>query len=356
MSIYGENLKLSIFGQSHSAYIGMSLEGIPAGLELDFNELQSFLSRRAPGKTELSSRRNEEDIPEFIAGIKDGFSCGNAITAIIKNTDCRPADYENLKYSPRPGHADYTAGIKYGGFQDYSGGGQFSGRMTAPLCIAGGICIQILEKMGIKIISRILSIGDIEDTGQLDEAVCNKAFPVMDDEKGEKMQSLIKELKAKGDSVGGVIECAVLNPPAGLGGPLFEGMESRISALAFGIPGVKGIDFGAGIDSAKMLGSENNDRFIFKDGKDQTLSNNCGGILGGITNAMPLSFRLYIKPTPSIGLPQKTLDLKTMEEKELIIKGRHDPCIVPRILPSAESAAAIALYDAWLTKMREMRP
>ena len=185
MSIYGENLKLSIFGQSHSAYIGMSLEGIPAGLELDFNELQSFLSRRAPGKTELSSRRNEEDIPEFIAGIKDGFSCGNAITAIIKNTDCRPADYENLKYSPRPGHADYTAGIKYGGFQDYSGGGQFSGRMTAPLCIAGGICIQILEKMGIKIISRILSIGDIEDTGQLNEAVCNKAFPVMDDEKGE---------------------------------------------------------------------------------------------------------------------------------------------------------------------------
>ncbi len=356
MSCYGENLRLNIFGQSHSPAIGMTLDGVPAGVRIDFDALQSFLDRRAPGRSELSTARKEDDIPEFISGLLDGVTCGTPITAIIRNKDARKEDYLEYKNLPRPGHADYTAAIKYGGYQDYSGGGAFSGRMTAPLCIAGGICIQLLEAQGIKVISRIYSIGDVYDTGELTDSLLHKNFPTVDDEQGLKMQQLIQNVKNSGDSVGGIIECAVLNLPAGLGGPLFDGMESRISAAAFGIPGVKGIDFGLGIDAAKAKGSENNDPYTVKDGRIVTETNNCGGILGGITNGMPLRFRLFMKPTPSIAKAQRSVDMVSIQEKEIKVSGRHDPCIVPRAVPCAEAAAAVAVYDALLGREKETRP
>ena len=354
MSFYGENIKLSLFGQSHSAAIGMSLEGIPAGFELDMDELMRFMRRRAPGRNKYSTARKEDDVPEFLCGFVNGVSCGTPITAIIRNNDARPEDYEALENTPRPGHADYTAGIKYCGYQDRSGGGMFSGRLTAALCIAGGICIQLLEKEGIKIISRIYSIGGIKDSGELTDDLSEKPFPVNDDVQGAGMRELMEKLRAGGDSAGGIIECRVLNLPAGLGGPLFEGMESRISAAAFAIPGVKGIDFGAGTACAGLRGSENNDEFALRDGKIITLTNNCGGILGGISDGMPLSFRLYIKPTPSVAVPQRSVDTVSMEETEISVRGRHDPCIVPRALPCAEAAAAVAVYDMLLGRRKEI--
>lgn len=345
-SSYGENIRLTIFGQSHSQAIGMTLEGISAGKKINMEELLEFLSRRAPGKNEYSTKRKEKDLPEFICGVVDDVTCGTPITAIIRNTDTRSSDYANLKRVPRPGHADYTAQIKYGGFQDYRGGGHFSGRLTAPLCIAGGICKQFLEEKGIKIISRIKSIGEIEDKGELLNSTAEKEFPTVDDTQGEKMREHIVALSKNGDSVGGIVECCVLGLPQGLGDPMFDGMENRIAHIVFGIPAVKGIEFGKGFEVAKMTGSENNDCFTVKDGKVVTETNNCGGILGGITNGMPLDFKVAFKPTPSISMPQKSVDLDTMQETELVIKGRHDPCIVPRAVPCVESAVAIAVYDA----------
>lgn len=334
MSIYGENIKLNIFGQSHSAAIGMCLEGIPAGFEIDFLKLQSFMARRAPGSSPLSTARKEADVPEFLSGLKGNVTCGVPISAIIRNQDVKSADYEEYKTLPRPGHADYTAAVKYNGYQDYAGGGAFSGRMTAPLCLGGGICLQLLEREGIKINAEVLSIGGETDKHKMDEAIL--------------------KAKAEGDSVGGVIECRAENLPAGLGGPLFEGMESRISAAAFGIPGVKGIEFGAGYKCAEMRGSENNDEYTLNNGKIETESNNCGGILGGITNGMPLVFRLYIKPTPSIAKTQQSVDLSSMEEKSISVHGRHDPCIVPRAVPCAEAVAALAIYDAFSGRKKEL--
>lgn len=331
-SCYGENIKMTIFGQSHSKAIGVTLEGIPAGEFLDMEELRKFLSRRAPGQNEYSTSRKETDEPEFLCGLVDNVTCGAPITAIIRNNDTRPGDYEQLSHIPRPGHADYTAYVKYEGHQDYSGGGHFSGRLTAPLCIAGGICKQLLKRKGIDITAKIISIGSVKE----DE---------------EKMFELISKAKEKGDSVGGVIECEIAGVPAGLGDPMFGGMENRISAIVFGIPAVKGIEFGLGFRATEIFGSENNDAFCIEDGAVKTCSNNAGGILGGITNGMPIMFRTAIKPTPSISIPQKSVDLKAMQETEIVVKGRHDPCIVPRALPCIEAAAAIAVYDALLGRV-----
>jgi len=344
-SSYGENIKLTIFGQSHSPAIGMTLEGIPAGVKIDHDELNAFMKRRAPGQNSYSTPRKEADEPEFLSGIAGDTTCGAPISAIIRNTNTRSKDYEELKRIPRPGHADYTAEIKYDGFQDHAGGGHFSGRLTAPLCIAGGICKQILESKGIKIMTRIASIKDICDKGELTEPTDKKDFPVVDDEQGKKMIELIEEEHKKGDSVGGVIECVITGLPAGIGDPMFDGMENRIAAVVFGIPAVKGIEFGAGFAAAGMTGSENNDEFCICDGKVMTKTNNCGGILGGITNGMPLTFRVAIKPTPSIAKKQMSVDLMTMKETELQVKGRHDPCIVPRAVPCIEAAAAIAICN-----------
>jgi len=349
-STYGEALKLSIFGQSHGPAIGMTLDGIPAGLPVDIEKLQNFLNRRAPGQHDWATPRREEDKPEFLAGILDGFTCGAPIAAVIHNTNTRSGDYANLKDCPRPGHADYTAQIKYGGFQDAAGGGHFSGRLTAPLCIAGGLCLQWLEELGIRIGARIACIGGLCDKDffdpmnpQLDQ-VC-KDFPALSPAAADQMKGYIETIKATGDSVGGIIECAVTGLPAGLGEPMFGGVESRIAQIVYGIPAVKSLDFGAGYSSGYMRGSQWNDPFAIVDGKVKTLTNNAGGILGGITNGMPLIFQVAIKPTPSISQPQQSISLATGEVRELIINGRHDPCIVPRAVPVVEAAAAIAIFD-----------
>lgn len=355
MSSYGENLRITIFGQSHSPAIGVTVEGIPAGERIDTAELARFLARRAPGRNDWSTPRREADAPEFLSGLKDSVTCGAPLAAIIRNADTRSQDYAALADTPRPGHADYTAQVKYGGAQDSAGGGHFSGRLTAPLCIAGGICIQLLAREGITVISRIAAIADVEDEGALCASTAEKPFPTVSDERGEAMRAAIAAAKADGDSVGGVIECAVLGLPAGLGGPLFGGLEGRISAAVFGIPAVKGIEFGAGFAAAKMRGSENNDCFETSSGRVVTKSNNCGGILGGISDGMPLVFRAAVKPTPSIAAEQLTLNMKTMEETALHVPGRHDPCVVPRAVPCVEAAAAIAVYDALLARRKETR-
>lgn len=353
-SSYGENIRLTIFGQSHSAAIGMTLEGLPAGCRVDEDELYRFMKRRAPGQNAYSTPRKEEDMPEFLCGIKDGITCGTPLTAIIRNTDTRSKDYSNLVITPRPGHADYTAQIKYHGNQDYAGGGHFSGRLTAPLCIAGGIILQQLKKAGIEVLTRIASIKDVEDIGELTASTADKAFPTVSDDMGIKMQECIAKAREQGDSVGGVIECKITGLPAGLGDPMFGGMENRIAAIVFGIPAVKGIEFGLGFESAELFGSENNDCFTVEGGRIVTETNNCGGILGGITNGMPITFKAAFKPTPSIGRPQRSVNINTLEPEELIIKGRHDPCIVPRAVPCVEAAAAIAVYDALLSRKREI--
>ena len=349
-STYGENLKLSIFGQSHGPAIGMTLDGIPAGLPVNFEKLQKFLNRRAPGQNDWSTPRKEEDAPEFLAGIVDGYTCGAPIAAIIRNSNTRSGDYSNLKDVPRPGHADYTAQVKYGGFQDAAGGGHFSGRLTAPLCVAGGMCKQWLEEMGIRIGARIESIGDVVDNydpDMLDPELdsISPDFPVYTSSIGEKMRQKIAEARASGDSVGGIIQCFIDGVPAGLGEPMFGGVESRIAQIIYGIPAVKGLEFGSGTFSAYLNGSRNNDKFFIAGDKIKTTTNHAGGILGGITNGMPVVFSVTIKPTPSIAQPQKSVNLKTMEEVTLEIKGRHDPCIVPRAVPVVEAAAAIAIYD-----------
>ena len=351
-STYGENLKLSIFGQSHGAAIGMTLDGIPAGLTVDLEELQAFLNRRAPGQNDYSTPRKEEDRPEFLSGVLNGFTCGAPIAAIIRNTNTRSGDYANLKDCPRPGHADYTAQIKYGGFQDPAGGGHFSGRLTAPLCVAGGLCKQWLAARGIRVGAHIAAIAGIPDTPfdpmapQLNRVGTD--FPVLDIDAGEQMRRVVAEARMAQDSLGGIIECAVTGLPAGLGEPMFGGVEGRIAQIVYGIPAVKGVEFGLGFEAANLRGSQNNDPFRMEDGKVITATNHCGGILGGITNGMPLLFRAAIKPTPSISQVQQSVSLSRGENQDLIVKGRHDPCIVPRAVPVVEAAAAIAVFDLLL--------
>jgi len=355
-SSYGKNIKITIFGQSHSAGIGVCIEGLPSGHKIDFEELNSFLSRRAPGKNAYSTKRKEPDIPEFLSGLTDGVTCGAPLTAVIRNTDIRSSDYSELFDVPRPSHADFAAHMKFKGAQDVRGGGHFSGRLTAPLCIAGGICLQLLRAQDIEIAAHIEAIGDVGDARfsmadvNIDafRAVRTNALPVISPESAEKMLKVIENARAAGDSVGGVIECAVIGLPAGLGDPMFDGMENRIASIVFGIPAIKGIEFGNGFACAALKGSENNDAF-YTDGKTvRTKTNNHGGILGGITSGMPLVFRAAIKPTPSISLEQDSVSLSKMENSKLTIKGRHDPCIVPRAVPCIEAAAAIAAMDALL--------
>ncbi len=329
---FGNIFRFTIFGQSHAPAIGVTVEGLPAGESIDMEALGSFMARRAPGG-KYSTARKEADIPEFIAGLTpEGLSCGSPITAIIRNSDTRSRDYSELQFVPRPGHADYSAMVKYGEGRDFAGGGQFSGRLTAPLCIAGGIALQMLKKRGISISARIVSIG-----GETDEKA---------------MFELIDAARAEGDSVGGVIECIADGVPAGIGEPMFGGMENRISQAVFGIPAVKGIEFGAGFASADKRGSENNDEFYFDNGEVKTYGNNHGGILGGITSGMPIVFRAAVKPTPSIAKTQRSVNVQTGENTVLSVHGRHDPCIVPRAVPCMEAAMAVAIYDAILENER----
>ena len=353
-STYGDRIKLSIFGQSHGEAIGMTLDGVPAGLHIDFDKLQNFLNRRAPGQNSFSTARKESDKPEFLSGIVDGYTCGAPVTAIIRNQNSRSSDYNNLRNCPRPGHADYTAQVKYGGYQDAAGGGHFSGRLTAPLCIAGAICMQWLEQKGVRIGAHISSISTIYDapnnlswTSPDLDMICAD-FPVLNPEAGKEMQKAIELAKSDGDSLGGIIECVIAGLPAGVGEPMFDGMESKIAQIVYGVPAVKAVAFGNGFQCSLLRGSQNNDAFKVSDGQIRTETNNAGGILGGITNGMPIIFQAAIKPTPSIARPQKSVCLATMEGCSLEIKGRHDPCIVPRAVPVIEAAAAVAVMDAYL--------
>ena len=338
MSVYkGQTLTLSIFGTSHGPSIGMNLSGIPSEASINLDVLQEFMARRAPGNSPFSTSRKEPDIPEFVSGLRSGSSGnsrnlttdGSEIKAIIYNRDVKSSDYSKIANTPRPGHADYTAHVKYGGTEDSRGGGAFSGRMTAPLCIAGGICKQLLAERGIYINASIHDIhGNAED-------------PL----------SEIKKAQVLRDSVGGTISCTISGLEAGHGGPLFEGLEGRIAEIVYAIPAVKGIEFGAGFESTRMYGSENNDEFYYDErGTVCTRTNNCGGILGGISDGMDIEFRVAIKPTPSIARPQKTIVYDSTEEAEIEVHGRHDPCIVPRAVPCVEAAAAVVITDLVLTE------
>ena len=353
-STYGEILKLSIFGQSHGPAIGMTLDGVPAGLPVDLQELQTFLNRRAPGQNEYSTTRKEEDAPEFLSGIVNGYSCGAPITAIIFNKNTKSKDYSDLKDCPRPGHADYPAQIKYNGFHDIAGGGHFSGRLTAPLCIAGGLCKQWLDTKGIQIgayISVLAGIGDeplFMDPVNPDLDAIQSDFPVLNPEAGIRMRNEIAKAKEDGDSVGGIIECIITGLPAGLGDPMFDGIENKLAQIIYGIPAVKGLDFGSGFSGSYLRGSQNNDPYYVDGGIIRTKTNNAGGILGGISTGMPIIFQTAIKPTPSIAKCQESVRLSKMEDTSLVIKGRHDPCIVPRAVPVIEAASAVAIFDLCL--------
>ncbi len=347
---FGEKVKITIFGQSHSDAIGIVIDGLPAGKKLDMDKISSFMSRRAPGKNKFSTQRKEGDVPEILSGLVDGVTCGAPLCAVIRNGDTRSKDYENLRAVPRPAHSDFTAFFKHNGFNDIRGGGNFSGRLTAPLCFAGAVCMQYLEDKGIKIgahIEKIAGISDCRyDSVNVDfKDVIEKEFPVLCDEKGKKMQDRIEQARLDGDSVGGVIECAVTGLPVGLGEPMFDGVENVISHAVFAIPAIKGIEFGSGFAGSDMTGSENNDSFTVTDGKITTETNNHGGILGGITSSMPVVFRVAVKPTPSIAKVQKSVNLLTREEENLVINGRHDPCIVPRAVPCVEAATAVAIMN-----------
>ena len=375
-SVYDGNLTVSIFGQSHAPAIGVTIDGLPAGLPVDLDALGRFLRRRAPGQNAWSTPRKEADLPEFLCGLKDGRTCGAPLTAIIRNTNTRSGDYENLMDIPRPGHADYTAYAKYHGFQDARGGGHFSGRITAALVAGGAIVLGALNRAGIDItthIARCAGISDmpfaLDDAAQLAaqvEALASKpeGFAVLDETVEEPMKAAIRAAGAEGDSVGGMLETAILGLPAGIGEPYFDSVESEIAHLAFSVPAVKGIEFGTGFGFAGMRGSEANDAFrMTPQGAVVTATNHNAGVNGGIANGMPVVFRTVVKPTPSIYKQQDTVDYLAKKDAQLSIQGRHDPCIVPRAAIVQTCSAALAVGDlltarygeAWMTHPTSFR-
>lgn len=352
-SLFGNQIKVGIFGESHGPAIGVVIDGLPAGEAVDLETLAQFMARRAPGQGTHTTSRREADAVRVLAGLTNGITNGAPFAAMIENTNTRSADYRELMDTPRPGHADYTAYVKYGGHNDISGGGHFSGRLTAPLCIAGGIALQILLRRGIRVGAHIASIHDVPDM-PLDFAspdmealarAASRPLTTLSEEAGARMLAEIEKARVSQDSVGGVIECAATGLPVGLGAPMMDGVENRIAAVMFGIPAVRGIEFGAGFAAARMTGSTHNDAFIMDGGSVHTATNRHGGVLGGITSGMPLIFRVALKPTPSIAQEQDTISLVEKRPAKLAVHGRHDPCIVPRAVPCVEAAAAITILD-----------
>lgn len=344
-------MRYSIFGESHGPAVGVVLEGVPPGLELDLDAVRFDLSRRAPGKSPLSTARNEADQPQILSGVFEGRTTGAPLCAVIENTDTRSGDYAKTRDLARPGHADYPAHVRYQGFNDYRGGGHFSGRLTAPLVFAGGVAKQILAQRGVCVgahISTVYGVNDepLEDWESL-RACAAKDFPVLDDEKGAEMRDAILEAKNDQDSVGGAIECGVFGLPAGLGEPDFgRNAEGIFAQHLFAVPAVKGVSFGAGAAFALMRGSEANDPlYVDGDGSVKAEQNCAGGINGGITNGMPLVFEVTLRPTPSIARRQFTVDLAKGENAVLELTGRHDPCVVHRAVPAIEAAAALAACE-----------
>ncbi|HBM97988.1 MAG TPA: chorismate synthase [Ruminococcus sp.] len=352
-STYGDKIKISVFGESHGNGIGVVIDGLPAGVKIDMDRVLVQMARRAPGKDKTATPRLEKDFPNVLSGMLDNTLTGAPLCAVIENTNTRSGDYSNLLSCPRPGHSDYAAFVKYNGANDIRGGGHFSGRITAPIVFAGAVCRQILEQKGIKIAAHIASIGNVTDEYfnpvEIEDSLIKKlnlsAFALIDDSAEQKMRDEVEKARTSLDSVGGTIECAVTGIEAGIGDPMFDGVEGVIAKAVFGVPAIKGIEFGKGFELAKMRGSQSNDPFRYKDGKVVTETNNMGGILGGITNGMPVIFRAAVKPTPSISQKQKTVDLQKKENAELEIHGRHDPCIVPRAVPVIEAVTAIAIIN-----------
>ena len=354
-SEYGKQLRISVFGESHGRAIGVNIDGLPAGEPIDMEKLTRFMARRSPGNSELTTSRKEQDMPVFLSGLENGITCGFPLCAMIENRDTRSGDYSQFANKPRPSHADYTARLRYRGSADMRGGGHFSGRLTAPLCVAGGIALQILERRGVYVGAHLASAAEINDkpfqneiTKELFAAVAEKTLPVIDDMRGAEMSTAIKKAAQEGDSVGGTVECAVISLLAGVGSPMFDGIESRLAQALFGIPAVKGVEFGAGFAAVGMRGSEYNDPFVIHNGAVSTSSNNNGGILGGISTGMPVILRVAFKPTPSISKPQQTVDLLSMEASALTIQGRHDPCVAVRAVPVVEAVTATVILDILL--------
>lgn len=345
---YGKNITLTLFGESHGEEIGAVVDGLPAGLAIDHGFIKAQLSRRRP-KGAISTARVEADPYRIVSGVFEGYTTGAPLCLLIPNQSTKSGDYASLKTCPRPGHADYTAAVKYGGYSDYRGGGHFSGRLTAPLVAVGAILIGALKEKGIEIGAHIYSMGDIKDRAftptDTELAAVKEGFPTIDKAAGTAMEAYISAAAAEGDSVGGIIEGVVTGLPAGVGEPWFDGVENALAKALFAIPAVKGVEFGLGFGFGSAKGSQVNDPFAIEKGRVVTLSNNNGGINGGISNGMPISFKLAVKPTPSIYKTQQTVDLSTMENKELNIVGRHDPAIIHRAVPVVESVAALAIYD-----------
>lgn len=351
--VWGNKLKISVFGESHSAAIGVVVDGVPAGLKIDFDEIKVQMARRAPNGGEFSTPRTEADDVEILCGVMDGVAEGTPICAVIRNTNVKSKDYSQLRDVMRPSHADYGYKVKYDGFNDYRGGGASSGRLTAPLVFAGAIARQLLKNKGIQVVSHILSVADVKDrrfgteiTAEEISSLKSAVLPLLDKSKEDDVRKVIASARADGDSVGGRIECAVTGLKAGLGDPLFDSIESVLSSLLFSVPAVKGVEFGNGFGITEMRGSEANDSWHYgEDGVLRTLTNNNGGVLGGITTGMPVVFNVAIKPTASIFKEQDTVNVATCENVKLSLKGRHDPCIVVRALPVIEAAAALAVYQ-----------
>ena len=350
-SIWGRHFTIDIFGESHGSNIGVVINGLEPGTVLDFPQLRAFLDRRRAGSEAWSTKRHEADDFEIVSGYANGFSTGTPLCVLFHNSAQRSSDYDER--INRPGHADYTGFVRYNGFNDPRGGGHFSGRLTAPLVFSGAVAAQVLAKKGIYAATHVRRIADIEDAAFDPTAVSSEQaqrlaamrFPLIDEAKREAMEAAIKLAASEGDSVGGIVECAVCGLPAGLGSPMFDTVESRLASLLFAVPAVKGISFGSGFGFAQMRGSEANDAYAVKEGKVVTETNHNGGVLGGITNGMPVVFEAAIKPTASISKPQQTVNLKTMEQETVAVKGRHDACIVPRAAAVIEAAAYVCVLD-----------
>ena len=353
-SSFGNYLRVSLFGQSHGEAIGITIDGLPAGMTIDMEKIMFEMGRRRPGQNRMTTSRKEEDQPEFLSGVLKGKTTGQPLCAIIHNHDMHSEDYGDGVDLVRPSHADYTGHIRYFGFEDWRGGGSFSGRLTAPVVLAGTLCGQYLETQGIRFESHISRIGNIADISMNDipeeedlSAIKAKELPVINEKAAEQMRSAILAARTEGDSVGGEIETRIVGLPAGIGAPFFDSVESCISHLMFSVPAVKGISFGAGFDFANMSGSQANDAFRIHNGKVVTDTNHAGGINGGITNGMPVLFKIAVRPTPSISRKQQTVSMVKMENAELEIHGRHDPCILPRVVPVVEAMAKLGIMELW---------
>lgn len=365
-STFGNALRVTVFGQSHSPAVGCVVEGLPSGHVVDMEALGRFMSRRAPGQGPWTTPRKEADLPRIVSGLNPkGATCGAPLAIVIENTNTRSRDYDNLMAVPRPGHADYTAWTKWHGNQDVPGGGHFSGRLTAPLCAAGGIALQMLAERGVRVGAHLLSVADVRDEplcaldnapasqarlqAQLDALADGRTFPTIDADSGKAMLAAIDDARRELDSVGGVVECVATGMPAGVGSPMFDGIENLIARAAFGVPAVKGVEFGRGFEAARLRGSEDNDPYRMVDGTVTPVTNNAGGALGGITTGAPVLFRMALKPTSSISRPQESVDLTSGSDATLEVHGRHDPCVATRAVPIAEAICALSLLDALLS-------